>query len=99
MLLVETSKGVRTIALNRPEALNAFNQQMWVDLCRALVAARDDNNAKVLVVTGTGRAFSAGADLNEKGQKTENSDKPSAGVAQLVELIIDFPKQIGRAHV
>ncbi|MFT5693817.1 MAG: enoyl-CoA hydratase/carnithine racemase [Oceanicoccus sp.] len=97
MILTETSKGVRTITLNRPDALNAFNRAMWEALCQAITQAKNDNSAKVIIITGSGRAFSAGADLREKREGNEkNSWEQVApvGVAQLVELLIDFPKPI-----
>ena len=94
MLLIETAKGVRTISLNRPEALNAFNRGMWAALCAAISTAATDNDAKVIVITGVGRAFSAGADLREKNQRKEETDQPAVGVEQLVTLMIDFPKPV-----
>jgi len=94
MVLIETCKGVRTISLNRPEALNAFNQAMWAELCEAITAAATDNSAKVVVITGSGRAFSAGADLREKSDGSVDNSKAAVGVAQLVTLMIDFPKPI-----
>ncbi len=97
MVLIETSKGVRTLTLNRPDALNAFNRELWGELCHAVEEAKSDNSAKVIVITGSGRAFSAGADLREK-MDTNGQDKwtqsPSVGVTQLVDLLVDFPKPI-----
>lgn len=75
--------------MDRPEALNAFNSQMMDDLCDAFLEAADDDRIKVVILTGAGRAFSAGADLKEMGQATR---KPKHGFAALVDAIIDFPK-------
>jgi enoyl-CoA hydratase/carnithine racemase len=52
---------VRTIALNRPERLNAFSNQLVADLATALQNAADDPTVSVILLTGTGRAFSSGA--------------------------------------
>ena len=60
---VEVSKGIATVTMDRPDALNAFNNQMMDDLCEAFLAVTDDDSAKVLVLTGAVRAFSAGADV------------------------------------
>jgi enoyl-CoA hydratase/carnithine racemase len=56
-------EGVRTITLNRPERLNAFDAEHYHALADAVVGAEADAAVRVVVLTGTGRAFSAGADL------------------------------------
>ena len=56
-------QGVALITLNRPAVLNAFNGQMRRDLLAAVRRAIDDAGARVVVLTGEGRGFSAGADL------------------------------------
>jgi len=70
-LLVETPEdGVTLIRLNRPEALNALNSQLLDELCQALDAAEADANVRCLVLTGSDRAFAAGADIKEMSDKT-----------------------------
>jgi len=54
-----------TIELDRPDALNAWNAQLGHDLLSALRAVADDGEVRAVVITGAGRAFSAGADLKE----------------------------------
>lgn len=56
---------VATIALNRPDTLNAFNQGLRTDLHAALQQASSDDDVRVIILTGEGRGFSAGADLTE----------------------------------
>jgi E-phenylitaconyl-CoA hydratase len=56
---------VATITYNRPEAMNAINREMRLGLNDAFARFRDDDGAWVAIVTGTGRAFCAGADLRE----------------------------------
>ena len=65
-LLVERSAelpGLVTITLNRPDKLNAINGAMHRDLQQACRDLQDDSEARVVILTGAGRAFSAGADL------------------------------------
>ena len=54
---------VATVRLNRPDALNALNPQLLVELSHAVAVAGDDQSVKTLVVRGEGRGFCAGADL------------------------------------
>jgi 2-(1,2-epoxy-1,2-dihydrophenyl)acetyl-CoA isomerase len=54
-----------TIELNRPQALNAWNHQLGVDLLAALRALGEDERVRAIAITGAGRAFSSGADLKD----------------------------------
>ncbi len=65
-LLTEDAQGVRTITLNRPQALNAFNETLKDELIDALKAAARDKGVRCLVITGAGRAFCAGQDLKDR---------------------------------
>lgn len=65
-VLREASEGVVTLTLNRPEALNSFNIEMKEALLAAMKDAARDKSVRVVVVTGAGRAFSAGQDLKER---------------------------------
>ena len=70
-LIVETpSAGVTLIRLNRPEALNALNSQLLAELGQALDAAEADDGVRCVVLTGSERAFAAGADIKEMSDKT-----------------------------
>jgi 2-(1,2-epoxy-1,2-dihydrophenyl)acetyl-CoA isomerase len=60
---VERRDGELRITLNRPEAMNAWNAQLGVDLRDAVERAAEDDAVRAVVVTGAGRAFSSGADL------------------------------------
>jgi enoyl-CoA hydratase/carnithine racemase len=62
-VLYERDGHIATITYNRPEALNAINAELRMDLDAAWARFRDDEEAWVAIVTGAGRAFSAGADL------------------------------------
>jgi len=70
-LIVEApSAGVTLIRLNRPEALNALNSQLLGELAQALDAAEADEGVKCVVLTGSDRAFAAGADIKEMSDKS-----------------------------
>jgi enoyl-CoA hydratase/carnithine racemase len=66
-LELDEDQGLAVIRLNRPEALNAINQQMLLDLDAALDRLEESDDVRVIALTGTGRAFSAGRDLKEIG--------------------------------
>jgi enoyl-CoA hydratase/carnithine racemase len=69
-LIVETSDGVTLIRLNRPTALNALNSQLLGELSSALDVAEADDSVRCLVLTGSDRAFAAGADIKEMSEKS-----------------------------
>ena len=56
---------IATITLNRPERMNTISREMLDELCVVLTRANEDQDVRVIVLTGTGRAFCAGLDLNE----------------------------------
>ncbi|MEP7281752.1 MAG: enoyl-CoA hydratase-related protein [Rubrivivax sp.] len=64
-VLVETRGAVRLLTLNRPAALNSFTAAMHAELLPALQAAADDAAVRAVVITGAGRGFCAGQDLND----------------------------------
>ena len=64
-LILEPHGPVLLIRLNRPEALNALNQQLMADLTLALTAADADPQVRCIVLTGSDKAFAAGADVKE----------------------------------
>jgi 2-(1,2-epoxy-1,2-dihydrophenyl)acetyl-CoA isomerase len=65
-ILVEHRPGYRSITLNRPQRLNAFSESMHRELKVAIDAAESDSACRALLLTGAGRAFCAGQDLNER---------------------------------
>ena len=67
-VLSHTADGVAVITLNRPEKLNALTPAMLSQFFAAVAAASEDPAAKVIVITGAGRSFSAGLDLGLIGQ-------------------------------
>jgi len=65
LVLVSDQGAVRTLTLNRPAALNSFTSAMHRELRTALDGAADDSSVRCLVITGAGRGFCAGQDLND----------------------------------
>ncbi|MBI1217233.1 MAG: enoyl-CoA hydratase [Rhodobacteraceae bacterium] len=68
-LIVEIAEGVALIRLNRPKALNALNAQLMAELATAVTAAEADEAVRCIVLTGSDRAFAAGADIKEMAGK------------------------------
>ena len=68
-ILTETDGAVGVVTLNRPEALNAFNRQLMNELTNALKKFEDDDAIGCIVITGSEKAFAAGADIKEMASK------------------------------
>jgi len=69
-LLVETRGAVTLITLNRPQALNALNSQVLTDLIAAFAAFDADESQRCAVLTGSEKAFAAGADIKEMASRS-----------------------------
>lgn len=68
-ILVDTQQGVRTLTLNRPERLNAINDQLSTEIIQAINEGSADDEVRVIVIAGSGRGFCAGLDLVERAKK------------------------------
>jgi enoyl-CoA hydratase/carnithine racemase len=75
-ILLERGDGIATITLHRPDRMNAFTQQMLDDLLQALDIADADDDVRAVIVTGSGRAFCAGADLGRGGDTFSRDTEP-----------------------
>ncbi|HEX6697529.1 MAG TPA: enoyl-CoA hydratase [Solirubrobacteraceae bacterium] len=73
-----------TIELNRPETLNAWNAQLGHDLLAAVTAAAEDDAVRAVVLTGAGRAFSAGADLRDLSGREERTPEGVPNVRRVL---------------
>jgi 2-(1,2-epoxy-1,2-dihydrophenyl)acetyl-CoA isomerase len=88
---------VATITLDRPEALNALTVAMKLALLDALQQARTDDNVRAIVLTGAGRAFCVGQDLNEHKAALDTGDKLSTVTKHynpIIESIMLLPKPV-----
>lgn len=85
-LLIEKLGPVLSLTLNRPESLNAFSPEMIVGLTTAIKEAQMDSDIQVIVLSGAGRAFSAGGDVKTMGQA--NGVQVYDHIGRLNELIL-----------
>ena len=85
MILYETAGPVATITLNRPETLNAINAQMTAELHGALDAAEADPAIRAIVLTGAGRAFSAGYDIGRRPDGKSALDPAGVELAEFLK--------------
>ena len=99
-ILVEKEEGVAILTMNRPEVLNAMNQQLSYELHDAVMAANADDEIGCIVITGAGeRAFSAGGDIHEqreeaKGNLSKANRRLGAGRLQRSYDISASPKPV-----
>jgi 2-(1,2-epoxy-1,2-dihydrophenyl)acetyl-CoA isomerase len=86
------------ILLNRPEALNAWNEQFGNDLLDAVTTVAEDDAARALLITGAGRGFSSGADLKEQRSGGDGVPDLSARLKEVYHPIItglrEMPKPV-----
>jgi enoyl-CoA hydratase/carnithine racemase len=95
-LLITDDARVRTLTLDRPDALNAFNEALYDATAEALLDAAADPAVAVVLLTGNGRAFSAGTDLLEMHQMATDPDfqRGRHGFPGLVDALAAFPKPL-----
>lgn len=95
-LQIDDHNRVRTLTLNRPEALNAFNEALYDATAEALLAAAEDPEVAVVLLTGTGRGFSAGTDLAEMQARITDPDfiEGKYGFRGLIDALNAFPKPL-----
>lgn len=79
ILLVEKKDGVCVITLNRPDKLNAFNDELSFKLIDALKGAAKDAEVRAIVLTGAGRGFCSGQDLANRNFSDNTAARPSLG--------------------
>jgi enoyl-CoA hydratase len=84
-ILYEIEGPVATITLNRPDTLNAINPQMTVELHQALDAAEADGAVRAIVLTGSGRAFSAGYDIGRRPDGRSSLDPTGVELAEFLK--------------
>ena len=99
-LIYDVSDHICTITLNRPDVYNAFNEQMKKELNAAFKAADRDKAVRVVILTGSGKAFGSGQDLGELKDKYVPGHVPQLGddlrktYYPFIKRIISMPKPV-----
>jgi enoyl-CoA hydratase len=91
-LIFEKKDNIRIITLNRPERLNAMNFQIAVDLENVIAEIEEDEQARAVILTGAGRAFSAGGDI--KDMADPNAKNPPLGRYIFFNKVEDVSKPV-----
>ena len=92
-IIYEKDSQLAFIKLNRPQKLNAMNTSLWLELREALHDVKENETIKVVIITGEGRAFSSGADLNEsQGRTLIEYRKYLVLLQEISREIIRYPK-------
>jgi enoyl-CoA hydratase/carnithine racemase len=96
ILQVDDQNRVRTLTLNRPDVLNAFNEALYEATAEALRMAAEDPDIAVVLLTGAGRAFSAGNDLREMQARITDPEMANQGshFTTMIEALTRFPKPL-----
>ena len=81
-----SESGVFLIRLNRPEVLNSMNRDLIMGLLKTMNEVNDDPKVRVVVITGNGRGFCAGADLANGGWPNEKNNSPGQAAANNMEI-------------
>jgi len=92
--LTPEEENIAVITLNRPEVLNALNMEILEELDSALEEIRKDDKIRAVVITGAGRAFSAGADLSQAPTEEEAMRKRIEFGQKVYDKIEDFEKPV-----
>ncbi|AET66528.1 enoyl-CoA hydratase/carnithine racemase [Desulfosporosinus orientis DSM 765] len=90
-IIVEIEEGIATITLNRPEVLNALNDQVFKELGEAAAALSADNSVRAVIITGGNKVFAAGADISQMASSTAvdvaTGDNASYRAFQILETM------------
>ncbi|PHM74072.1 2-(1,2-epoxy-1,2-dihydrophenyl)acetyl-CoA isomerase PaaG [Xenorhabdus kozodoii] len=99
-VLTDITAGVLSITLNRPECLNSFNEELHQQLSRAMEIAEQDKSVRCVLLTGAGRGFCAGQDLNDRNAIITEGEIPDLGQSverdynPLIRRMTSLPKPI-----
>jgi enoyl-CoA hydratase/carnithine racemase len=86
VLIDNPKEGVRVVTLNRPDRLNAINQELLEDLNREVAHAQEDRSVRAIVLTGAGRAFCAGDDLKDFESQLGSEQKVKAYIERIQDV-------------
>ena len=91
-IIFTVDDGIATIKLNRPKALNALNSAINQDIMEAIELVRADKSVRVLIMTGSERAFAAGADVKEMAEANPRYAREFCGLAiQINDILESMP--------
>lgn len=93
-IIEELSGGVLTVTMNRPNKKNAFNATLWREFREALADAKRHDGVRVVVVTGAGKAFSAGQDLSEMAAIDTGDTRTENGFGKCMDVLCEFDKPL-----
>ena len=94
VVVTEDLDRVRVITINRPQALNSMNNAVFGGIRDALADAETDNEVAVTVITGEGRAFSAGQDLQEMQAGLAGDDDAEHLFPSMLKQLTEFKKPL-----
>ena len=89
---VHTDGALRIITLNRPDALNAVNDSLHTGLAQLWPRLSDDREARAAVLTGSGRAFSAGGDFHYLAELADDADLRAKTIAHGREIVLGMAR-------
>jgi len=94
-IILKKVNRIGVITLNRPKVLNAFNEQLIWDLQEATKNLREDDDIRVVVITGAGKGFTSGADLTRSESTwTSTKDSLNRGFLPIFKNIMEMPKPV-----
>ena len=102
-ILYATLDGIATVTLHRPEKLNAYTSAMGEEICAAFDHAREDASVRAVILTGAGRGFCAGVDLehlraHHEGRSTASGGAPRLGEERFLRRfpleLLEYPKPV-----
>ena len=95
----DTESGIATITIDRPDVHNAFRRETLIELNEALRDVRNDNKVYVLILTGSGKGFCAGADITEMPDWNKMPKEEYAGYLWCVQNIVRQLRELSKPSI
>jgi enoyl-CoA hydratase/carnithine racemase len=93
-VILEKKDGIAVLTLNRPEVLNSVNMEMRSEIAGILDSLEADPAVRLLIVTGAGRAFCSGADIQEAVQNPDMAKLINKKMVSMARLFYEFEKPV-----